>query len=97
MSAATGVTTKAEISRPLCPLRGDVEAEHHAALVVLGDVAVAIHRPGLVTSSRMSTVSPVRTRTVSFQTRFGSTTSSRRQDEEAAGAVDVEGVRHRVI
>src|SRR5204862_8352085 len=37
----------------------------------------AIQRPGLVTSRRMSTVSPVRTRTVSFQTRFGSTTSSR--------------------
>ena len=37
----------------------------------------AIQRPGLVTSSRMSTVSPVRTSTVSFQTRFGSTTPSR--------------------
>src|SRR5687768_6739875 len=37
----------------------------------------AIHRPGLVTSSRMSTVSPVRTRTVSFQTRFASGTPSR--------------------
>ena len=37
----------------------------------------AIHRPGLVTSSRMSTISPVRTSTVSFQTRFGSTSPSR--------------------
>src|SRR4051794_23247027 len=37
----------------------------------------AIQRPGLVTSRRMSTVSPVRTRTVSFQTRFASTVSLR--------------------
>src|SRR6476659_2986666 len=37
----------------------------------------AIQRPGLVTSSRMSTVSPVRTRTVSFQTRFSSATPPR--------------------
>ena len=37
----------------------------------------AIHRPGLVTSNRMSTVCPVRTSTVSFQTRFGSATPSR--------------------
>src|SRR5512134_2137827 len=37
----------------------------------------AIQRPGLVTSSRMSTVSPVRTRTVSFQTRLASGTPSR--------------------
>ena len=33
----------------------------------------AIQRPGSLTSKRMSTVSPVRTSTVSFQTRFGST------------------------
>ena len=37
----------------------------------------AIHRPALVTSSTMSTVSPVRTSTVSFHTRLGSATPSR--------------------
>src|SRR5687767_14396515 len=37
----------------------------------------AIHRPALVTSRRMSTVWPVGTRTVSFQTRLGSITPSR--------------------
>ena len=37
----------------------------------------AIHTPGLVTSSRMSTVSPRRTSTVSFHTRFGSMVPSR--------------------
>ena len=37
----------------------------------------AIQRPGLVTSRRMSTVSPARTSTVSFHTRFDSGTSSR--------------------
>ena len=57
----------------------------------------AIQRPGFVTSSRMSTVSPVRTSTVSFQTRFGSASSSRLEDEEAARAVDVEGVVHWVV
>ena len=35
----------------------------------------AIQMPGLVTSRRMSTVSPVRTSTVSLQTRFGSSTA----------------------
>src|SRR3954453_6715217 len=37
----------------------------------------AIQRPTFVTSSTMSTVSPVRTSTVSLHTRFGSTTPSR--------------------
>src|SRR5215211_1621597 len=37
----------------------------------------AIHRPGLVTSNKMSTTWPVRTSTVSFQTRLGSGTPSR--------------------
>jgi hypothetical protein len=37
----------------------------------------AIQVPGLLTSRRMSTVSPVRTRTVSFQTRLSSTAPSR--------------------
>src|SRR6187200_74657 len=37
----------------------------------------AIHTPGLVTSSRMSMVWPVRTSTVSFQTRFSSVMPSR--------------------
>jgi hypothetical protein len=36
----------------------------------------AIHRPGLVTSNKMSTVSPVRTSTVSFQTRLGSSSET---------------------
>src|SRR5918993_997317 len=36
----------------------------------------AIHRPGLVMSSSRSTVSPVRTSTVSFQTRLSSVTPS---------------------
>ena len=45
----------------------------------------------------MSTVSPVRTSTVSFQTRFGSTDVVASQDQEAAGAVDVERVRHRMV
>lgn len=36
-----------------------------------------IHMPGLVTSNRMSVVCPVYTSTVSFHTRFGSTTPSR--------------------
>src|SRR5215210_8017924 len=37
----------------------------------------AIHSPGLDTSSRISTVSPERTSTVSFQTRLSSTLPSR--------------------
>src|SRR5437764_7278343 len=37
----------------------------------------AIQTPGLVTSRRMSTVWPVRTSTVSFQTRLGSTSPLR--------------------
>ena len=45
--------------------------------VVLGDVTVSLKRPTLVTSSRMSTASPVRTTTVSFQARLGSVTPSR--------------------
>jgi hypothetical protein len=45
----------------------------------------------------MSTVSPVRTSTVSFQTRFGSSTPSRARTRKAPGAVDVEGVRHRMV
>ena len=57
----------------------------------------AIQRPGLVTSSRMSTTSPVRTSTVSLQTRLGSGVAVARDDEEAAGAVDVERVVHRVV
>ena len=57
----------------------------------------AIQMPGLVTSSRMSTVSPVRTSTVSFQTRLGSTTAVAAQDEEATRAVDVERVVHRMV
>ena len=57
----------------------------------------AIQSPGFVTSRRMSTVSPVRTSTVSFQTRFGSGTSSRARIEEATGPVDVEGMGHRVV
>ena len=57
----------------------------------------AIQRPGLVTSSRMSTTSPVRTSTVSLQTRFGSGVAVAGEDEEAARAVDVERVVHRVV
>ena len=57
----------------------------------------AIHRPGLVTSNRMSTVCPVRTRTVSFQTRLVLRRSVAGQDEEAPGAVQVERVVHRVV
>src|SRR4051794_16569963 len=56
---------------------GDGEAEHHSALVVLGDVAVRHPDTGVVMSRRMSTVSPVRTSTVSFQTRLASSTPSR--------------------
>ncbi len=57
----------------------------------------AIQRPGLVTSSRMSTISPVRTSTVSFHTRLGSALAVAGEDQEAAGPVDVEGVVHRVV
>ena len=57
----------------------------------------AIQIPGFVTSSRMSTVSPVRTSTVSFQTRLGSTDAVAAEDEEPARAVDVERVVHRMV
>ena len=40
----------------------------------------AIQRPGLVTSSRMSTVSPVLTSTVSFQARFSSGASAQSEN-----------------
>ena len=57
----------------------------------------AIQRPGLVTSSRMSTVSPARTSTVSFhdEVRFGLAVAG--EHEEPAGAVDVERVVHRMV
>ena len=57
----------------------------------------AIQRPTLVTSSTMSTISPVRTSTVSLHTRFGSDDAVAGEDEEAPGAVDVERVVHRVV
>jgi hypothetical protein len=57
----------------------------------------AIQVPGSVTSSRMSTVSPVRSRTVSFQTRLRSMTPSRLSIRKRPGAVYVEGVVHRVV
>ena len=56
----------------------------------------AIHRPGLVTSNKMSTVCPVRTRTVSFH-QVGLRCSVAGQDEETPGAVQVERVVHRVV
>ena len=58
----------------------------------------AIHSPGFDTSSTMSTVSPVRTSTVSFHTRFGSLDPvAATMHQEPAGPVDVERVVHRVI
>ena len=57
----------------------------------------AIQRPTLVTSRTMSTVSPVRTSTVSLHTRFGSDDAVAGQDEEPSGSVDVERVVHRVV
>ena len=60
-----------------CSRGRDVEAEHRSALVMLGDVAVRHPDAWVVASSRMSTLSPVRTSTVSFQTKFFSVTPSR--------------------
>ena len=57
----------------------------------------AIHKPGFVTSSRMSTVWPARTSTVSFQTRLASGYAVPRENEETARAVDVKWVVHRMI
>ena len=57
----------------------------------------AIQRPGFVTSSRMSTVSPVRTSTVSFQTRFGSTTPSRARTRKRPAPWTWKGWWHRVV
>ena len=45
----------------------------------------------------MFTVWPVGIKTVSFQTRFGSMIPSRAEDEEAAAAVNVEGMVHRMV
>ena len=52
----------------------------------------AIHRPGLVTQSRMTTVSPARRSKVSFHTRLVPGA-----DEKTACSVDVKRVVHGVI
>ena len=73
-SYALGSTKRHEVRRrsSRSPQLGHLEAEHHPALVCSAMWQCAIQWPGLVTSSRMSTVCPAGTRTVSFQTRLGS-------------------------
>jgi hypothetical protein len=57
----------------------------------------AIHRPGLLTSNRMSTVWSVRISTVSFHTRFGSTLPSRARTRNRPAPVEMERVMHGMV
>ena len=57
----------------------------------------AIHTPGLVTSSRMSTVSPVRIQHRVFPDQVGLGNAIAGEDQEAARPMYVEGVVHRVV
>ena len=88
IAAPTG--TRAPRPAPVFHRRDD-----RSTFVVFGDSAPFI-RTGFVTSRRMSTDCRVRTRTVSFHTRFGSTVSSRLSTRKWLCPVDVEGVVHRV-
>ena len=57
----------------------------------------AIHRPGLVTSNRMSTVCPVADQDGVLPDQVGLGRAVAGQDQEASGAVQVERVVHRVV
>ena len=73
------------------------EAEHHPALVVLRDVAIGHPGSGIRDVEEDVHGFPVRTSTVSFQTRFGSSTPSRARIREPARSVDVEWMRHGMV
>ena len=76
---------------------GHVEAEHHAALVVFGDVAVRHPQPGVgdvqqdVDGLARAQQHGVLPHEIGFRPPVPG------QDEEAAGSVDVERVVHRVV
>ena len=77
--------------------RGDVEAEHHAALVVLGDVAVRHPHAGVgdVEQDVDDLAGPHEHGVLPHQ--VGLELAVAGEDQEAPGAVDVEGVVHRVV
>jgi hypothetical protein len=76
--------------------RSDVEAEHHA-LVVLGDVAVGHPAPGVgdVEEDVDGLSGADEYRVFPDEVRLDDVIPS--EDEEAAGPVHVEGMRHRVV
>ena len=75
----------------------DVEAEHHAALVVLGDVAVR-HPPSRVGDVEQDVDDlPGAHQHGVFPHQVGLDLAVAGQDQEPAGAVHVEGVVHRMV
>src|SRR5215211_1473178 len=97
---AVVLTTIRECAREWCSLlrlRHDVEAEHHSALVVLGDVAV--RHPETWVAHVQENVDSLpgadKHGVLPNEVRLDSAVSA--QDEEAARAVDVERVMHRMV
>ena len=79
------------------PLRLDVEAEHHPALVVLGDVAVGhpATRVCDVEQDVDNLAGADQDRVLPNEVRLDDVVA--REDQESAGPVNVERVRHRMI
>jgi RimK family alpha-L-glutamate ligase len=75
----------------------DVEAEHHPALVMLGDVAMSHPAAGVrhVEEDVDGLAGAHEHRVLPDQVRLDDVVA--REDQEAAGAVDVERVRHRMV
>ena len=75
----------------------DVKAEHHPALVVLGDVAVRHPVAGVRDIEEDVDCLPGTDEhgVLPHEVRLGLTVA--REDEEASGPVDVEGMGHRVV
>ena len=77
--------------------RVNPEAEHHPALVMLGDVTVRHPKSRVGYVEQDVDGSPVRTEHGSFQTRLAFCLAISRENDEPSGAMDVERVMHRVV
>ena len=87
------------LSPPPPPGRLDVEAEHHSALVMLGDVAVGHPTPDMCHVQQDVNGLPRTRRRAPCPSTPGLArhTPSRGEDEEPTRTVDVKGVVHRVV
>src|SRR3954453_10233900 len=90
-------TLAARCGRTRRYLRVDVEAEHHSALVVFGDVAVRHPSAGVgdVQQQVHDLTRWYEDGVLPDEVRLRGSVAG--EDEEAAGAVDVEGVVHRMV